>query len=301
MKTAIVRVPATTANLGPGFDCFGCALDLYNTLRISEIDHGLEFAGVEAEFQNEENLAVQGWRAVAARLGLPETGIRIELDADIPICRGLGSSSALIAGGALAANALHGFPLGKEEILELCTCMEGHPDNLAPAIYGGLTASLMKGAKPITVHFAVSPKIRFTALIPDFKFSTQIARAVLPKSVSYADAIFNISHGALMLKALETGNEALLREAMADRLHEPYRKPLIRGSGTAEAAARECGALGFALSGAGPTFLCLSTDPGFSARIRARMREILPGWSVEELSVDPAGAEVCIEEAAQSA
>ena len=295
MKTAVVRVPATTANLGPGFDCFGCALSMYNTLRISEIESGLEFVGVKEDYCNEDNLAVQGYRAVAKHLGLPPRGLHVEIETGVPVCRGLGSSSTMIAGGALAANALHGSPLDTDAILEICTEMEGHPDNLAPALYGGLTASLMKGTRPISVHFVVSPRIRFTALIPDFEFETHVARAVLPKSVKYADAIFNISHGALMLKALETGNDELLREAMADRLHEPYRRPLIYGSDIAEAAARECGALGFALSGAGPTFLCLSTDPAFSTRIREKMQELLPKCTVQDLAVDLLGASVALE------
>lgn len=290
MKRVTVRTPATSANLGPGFDCFGCAFDLYNTLTYEETEAGLRFSGFEPKYENADNLAVVGYRLVMEALGLPMPGLHIAIRADIPICRGLGSSSSLLAAGAIAANALHGGVLSEQEVLTLCTSFEGHPDNLAPCLLGGMTASMMAGDRPVTVRFAVSPKLRFTALIPDFEFSTSAARAALPDNVPRRDAIFNVSHGAILLKALETGDTALLALAMRDRLHEPYRKPLLPGSEAAEQAARDCGALTFTLSGAGPTFLCVAEDEAFPARIRARLAGCLPGWEVRPLTVDTRGA-----------
>ncbi|MEA4964274.1 MAG: homoserine kinase [Oscillospiraceae bacterium] len=287
-----IRVPATTANLGPGFDCFGCALAMYNTLRFTEQENGFSFVGFEEIYANEDDLAVTGYRAAMERMGLSPMGLRIEIETGIPICRGLGSSSSLIAAGALAANAFHGSPLSREELLEVCNRIEGHPDNLAPAIFGGLTASMLVDGKPVMVRCPIHPRVHFVALIPDFEFSTRKARAALPKTLTYQDAVFNVSHGAILLRALEAGDERLIAMAMADRFHEPYRKPLIAGSDVAEQAARSCGALAFVLSGAGPTFLCVTTDPSFAEKVRESLAKLLPAWSVTPLPVDQQGATV---------
>ncbi len=142
-----VRVPATTANLGPGFDTLGLALALYNTLTFEEVPEGLFFDGVEPEYATEENLAVIAYKAVLSKLGLPMSGLRVSISGDIPICRGLGSSAALIAAGAAGANANHGSPLSREELLAVCNAIEGHPDNLAPAIFGGLVASFVENGR----------------------------------------------------------------------------------------------------------------------------------------------------------
>ncbi len=290
MKKVVVKVPATTANMGPGFDCFGCAFTMYNTLTFEEIESGYEFVGFDPKYANEDNLAVQGYEAVVRHLGLKPVGVRISIDVDIPICRGLGSSSSLLAAAAIAANVLHGNKLTRKELLDICTEYEGHPDNLAPALFGGMTASMMIDGHPVTVHYAINPKIRFVALIPDFEFPTSVARSVLPNSLPYQDAVFNVSHGAILLKALENGDEELISLAMADRFHEPYRKPMIEGSDIAEQTAKECGALAFMLSGAGPTFMCLTIDPDFETRVRKKMAKRLPNWTVRGLLVDYIGA-----------
>lgn len=265
---------------------------MYNTLYFREQAEGITFDGFDSDYENEENLAVTGYRAALEQMGLPTVGLHIGISAEIPICRGLGSSSSLIAAGALAANAIHGNPLSKETVLEVCNRIEGHPDNLAPAIFGGLTVSMVTDGKPVTIRCAIHPSIHIVALIPDFEFSTSEARAALPKTLSYQDAVFNVSHGAILLRALESGNESLLAMAMADRFHEPYRKPLIAGSDIAEQAAKACGAQGFALSGAGPTFLCLTTDADFPEKIRTSLKALLPGWVVMPMDVDLQGATV---------
>ena len=161
MNKITVRVPATTANIGPGFDSMGCALALYNYITCEVLPAGkLVITGCPEPYQNEENLAVQGYRAVLSRLGLLNEGLSLNIRAEIPVCRGLGSSAALIAGGAAAANLLHGSPLPPAELLEVTNEIEGHPDNLAPAIYGGLTASLVEDGKPRTVKLPLSPNLR---------------------------------------------------------------------------------------------------------------------------------------------
>ncbi len=292
MEKVTVRVPATSANLGPGFDSFGCALALYNTYTFELISGGLEIFGCDEEYRNRDNLSIVAYRYAMDALGLPSEPLRLDIDANIPVCRGLGSSSAMIIGGVMAANALHGNPLSKEEMLRLCTVVEGHPDNLAPALFGGMTASLMREGKPVTARFPLSEKLRFFALIPDFPLSTQLARSVLPQRVPFADAVFNISHAALLLRALETADAEMISFALDDRLHQPYRKGLITGFEDAERVAKECGVTAFCISGAGPTCLCIATDDGVGECLRKHLPEVCPSWQVLSLRVDTEGAKL---------
>lgn len=292
MRRVTLRVPATSANLGPGFDSFGCALALYNTYTFERIESGLEITGCDEEFRTADNLSIAAYRYALEALGLPMEPLRLHIDAQIPVCRGLGSSSAMIIGGIMAANALHEAPFSREEMLTLCTVIEGHPDNLAPALYGGMTASLMRGGKPVTARFPLSPSLRFLALVPDFPLSTQLARSVLPQRVPFADAVFNVSHAALLLRALETADMEMIALALDDRLHQPYRKSLIQGYETVEGIAKECGATAFCISGAGPTCLCIAADDGVAERLSARLPEECPGWQVLALQVDTEGAKL---------
>lgn len=290
MEQVTLRIPATTANLGPGFDSMGCALSLYNTLTFEKLPEGLIITGCPEEYQNEENLAVQSYRAVEKKLGLAPGGLRLHLVTEIPVSRGLGSSAALIIGGVLAANLLHGEPLAREELLAIANEIEGHPDNLAPALYGGLTASLVEDGMPYTVQLPVAESLRFVAAIPNFPLSTHAARSVLPKQVPYADAVYNASHAAVLLGALQKGDAALIRAAMQDRLHQPYRKALIHEYDAVQTTAEECGALGFCISGAGPTLLCLTDDAAFADRLAERCATLEYGWRILDLPVDRKGA-----------
>ena len=292
MGRVTVRVPATSANLGPGFDSFGCAMALYNTYTFETISGGLEIFGCPEEFRNRDNLAVVAYRYAMEALGLEPEPLRLDIAADIPVCRGLGSSSAMIIGGMMAANALHGSPLDKAEMLRLCTVVEGHPDNLAPALYGGMTASLMRDGRPVTARFHLSEKLRFLALVPDFPLSTQLARSVLPQRVPFADAVFNVSHAALLLRALETADTDMIALALDDRLHQPYRRSLIAGIDLAEQTARECGVTAFCISGAGPTCLCIADNDDIGERLKVRLPEVLPNWQVLALRLDTEGATI---------
>lgn len=294
MGRVTIRVPATSANLGPGFDSFGCALALYNTYIFEQISGGLEIYGCDEEFRNRDNLSVVAYRYAMEAMGLPMEPLSLTIDAHIPVCRGLGSSSAMIIGGVMAANALHGSPLSREELLRLCTVVEGHPDNLAPALYGGMTASLMRDGMPITARFHLSERLRFFALVPPFHLSTQTARAVLPQRVPFADAVFNVSHAALLLRALETADIDMIALALDDRLHQPYRKGLIEGYDVAEQTARSCGVRAFCISGAGPTCLCIADNDEVGARLTEAVaaQEALGGWQVLPLRVDTEGAKI---------
>ena len=195
MKRVTIRVPATTANLGPGFDAFGCALSLYTDVTFEETDSGLEITGCDEEFTGPDNMAYTSYCAVLASLSEEVRGVKIHIESQIPVCRGLGSSAALLVAGAMGANVLRGNKLSTQGLLNITNAMEGHPDNLAPAFFGGLTASMVDNGLPVTVNFPLHPEWEFLALIPDFDLPTHKARALLPEQVSRADAIYNISHG----------------------------------------------------------------------------------------------------------
>ena len=290
MNRVTIRVPATTANLGPGFDAFGCALSLYTDVTFEETEAGLEITGCDEAYTGPDNLAYTSYCAVLASLSEEVRGVKIHIDAHIPICRGLGSSAALLVAGAMGANVLRGNKLSTQGLLNITNAMEGHPDNLAPAFYGGLTASMVDNGLPMTVSFPLHPAWEFLALIPDFNLPTSLARSVLPEQVSRADAIYNIAHGAMVLKALELGDEKLLRTAMQDRLHQNYRKKLIPDYEKIEALIRTTGAA-FCLSGAGPTLLCMTRDSGLSEKLSRKLHDITEhNWEILPLHVEFQGA-----------
>ena len=296
MTRVTIRVPATTANLGPGFDAFGCALSLYTDVTFEETEAGLEITGCDEEFTGPDNLAYVSYCAVMATMCEEVRGIKIHIDAHIPIGRGLGSSAALLVAGAMGANVLHGNKLSTQGLLNITTAMEGHPDNLAPAFFGGLTASMVDNGLPVTVNFPLHPDWEFLALVPDFELPTTKARSVLPEQISRADAVYNIAHGAMVLKALELGNEKLLRNAMQDRLHQKYRKHLISDYDQIEGLVRTTGAA-FCLSGAGPTLLCITQDEKLEEKLSKKLASITTAaWQMLPLHVEFQGARVIASE-----
>lgn len=290
MEKVTLRVPASSANLGPGFDSIGCALTIYNELTFEKSDNELEITGCEPQFCTKENLAYTSYLTACSEWGLPSFNLLINVKADIPMARGLGSSTAMTVAGIAAAAALCDKSVAKEEIARVATIIEGHPDNIAPAVYGGLTASYIGNGVPHTVNFDMHEKWHFTALIPDFELSTKKAREALPQSVTLKDAVFNISRAAVMLRALETGDEKILHAAVDDRLHQQYRKPLIDEYDKVEALARELGAVAFYLSGAGPTLMCITADKTFTGKISARLEKGFNNkWRAVPLNIDREG------------
>ena len=290
MRRVTVRVPATTANLGPGFDAFGCALSLHTDVTFEETACGLEITGCDEAFTGPDNMAYTSFCAVLASLSEEVAGVKIHIDSQIPVCRGLGSSAALLVAGAMGANALRGNRLSTQGLLNITNAMEGHPDNLAPAFYGGLTASMVDKGLPVTVNFPLHPDWQILALIPEFHLPTPLARSVLPKDVHREDAIYNVAHGAMVLKALELGDEKLLRNAMQDRIHQNYRRSLIPDYDAIEAYIRTVGAA-FCLSGGGPTLLCFTRN----GELRTQLEEKLPHickerWQILPLHVEFQGA-----------
>ena len=296
MKRVTVRVPATTANLGPGFDAFGCALSLHTDVTFEETDFGLEITGCDEAFTGPDNMAYTSFCAVLASLSEEVRGVKIHIDSQIPVCRGLGSSAALLVAGAMGANELRGNRLSTQGLLNITNAMEGHPDNLAPAFYGGLTASMVDNGLPVTVNFPLHPDWQILALIPDFHLPTPLARSVLPKDVHREDAIYNVAHGAMVLKALELGDEKLLRNAMQDRIHQNYRRKLIPDFDAIGAFIRTTGAA-FCLSGAGPTLLCFTRNKGLQARLEEKLPAITEKqWQILPLHVEFQGAKVIAQE-----
>ena len=290
MSSVTIRVPATTANLGPGFDAFGCALSLYTDVTFEETDAGLEITGCDEAYTGPDNMAYTAFCAVLASLREEVRGVKIHIESQIPICRGLGSSAALLVAGAMGANLLRGNKLSTQGLLNITNAMEGHPDNLAPAFYGGLTASMVDNGLPVTVNFPLHPDWEFLALVPDFNLPTPLARSVLPTEIPRSDAVYNIAHGAMVLKALELGDEKLLRNAMQDRLHQGYRKKLIPDFDAIQALIRTTGAA-FCLSGAGPTLLCITQDPGLEEKLTEKLPKITTAhWDILPLHIEFQGA-----------
>lgn len=261
-----IAVPATSANLGPGFDCLGVSLTLYNQFTFTRLPAEstleIQVSGQEADRvkTDDTNLAYQAFAHFHRQLGQTPPPVKIEIQLDVPLARGLGSSATAIVGGLVGANLLAGSPVAQEQLVRMAIEVEGHPDNVVPALLGGcrLTASREPQGEweicTIPWHVSIVPVIA----IPDFELSTKEARGLLPNQISQKDAIFNIAHLGLLLRGLETGNGAWLRAALQDRLHQPYRQKLIPGYEAVHAAAIAAGAYGLVISGAGPTLLALT-------------------------------------------
>lgn len=295
MSRVHVRVPATTANIGPGFDCLGCALSLHADFTCEIIESGLEITGCPEAFRNEDNLFVQAFRLAEKKMGAEPLPIRLHIDTDVPVSRGLGSSATLLAGGAAAANALHGNLLTRQQLVEICNEIEGHPDNIAPAVLGGMCVSFVENGVPTTVPVSVAGNVGFIALIPNFETETKAMRAVLPKQIPFADAVYNSSRLAVLLYAFGQGDLNLIGEALDDRLHQPYRKHLIHEYSRAEAAAMKAGCAAFCISGSGSTCLAVvdaRKEQAVAKEIQESLADSEYEWKVAALRMDVDGAHV---------
>ncbi len=263
MKQVTVTIPATTANLGSGFDCLGLALGLRNEVRLTAVPDNLHITiggeGADKLPTDETNLVYRASERLFERVGKRPAGLHIHQHNNIPVGSGLGSSAAATLGGLTAANILVDGGLTGTELLQLATEMEGHPDNVVPAFYGGLTLVVMAGAR-LHVEQITVPAMRVVIVLPDFDLPTAEARAALPAQVPLADAVFNIGRAGLVIRALERGDFGALALAMQDKLHQPYRVPLIPGLADASVAALEAGAAAVALSGAGPSLAAFAPE-----------------------------------------
>ena len=278
-STIAVTVPATTANIGPGFDCLGAAFTLYNRFHFTPFTplsdsepfqitvEGAEFKRVNS---GASNLVYRSYLKCYERIGIPAPPVHIKINLGVPLSRGLGSSSTAIVGGIIGANALAGSPLNAAELALIANQIEGHPDNVVPALYGGAQLAVITRGRlqvcKLSWHESVIPVV----IIPEFELSTADARRVLPAQYNRADAVFNTAHMGLLLQGLATGNGDWISGGMSDRIHQPYRKKLIPGYDNVRRAAMKAGAWGLVISGAGPTLLALA-PPDAADAVREAM------------------------------
>ncbi|WP_434512741.1 homoserine kinase [Desulfitobacterium sp. AusDCA] len=252
------KIPATSANLGPGFDCLGLALNLYNTITVEESSTwqirlaGKYSTGLPVD---ESNLVWQTMLFLWKKANHPAPKVTLTLENQIPPARGLGSSSAAIVGGLVVANSLAGSPFSQLELLQMANELEGHPDNVTPALYGGVTLAVETAEGVLPRVLCETSNISVLVTIPDFQLSTSKSRKVLSPKVDRRDAVFNIAHAGLVIEAFLRNDYKLLKEGMRDRLHQDQRAALVPGLSEALSSALENGAYGSALSGSGPTLL----------------------------------------------
>lgn len=297
VRLAKVKVPATSANMGPGFDCMGIALELYNTVEARIIGSGLEINtfGRDAGYieNNQNNLIYRAMEKVFNETEFKPPGIRIVCHNQIPVARGLGSSAASTAAGLILANYLSDSKLPMERIIELGTELEGHPDNIVPAIIGGMTISYMEDFSSVQyIKLGFPENLRMVLMVPDFMLGTREAREVLPKSVDIKDAAFNVSRAALMVAALMTDSLEHLKYASQDKLHQPYRERLIPGMKEIFEESYKAGARGVFLSGAGSTLVAMvdRENYGFLDKIKDFLRKKSLNWELNYVGVSSQGA-----------
>ena len=275
-----IRVPATSANLGPGFDTLGMALGIYNTFSV-ELSDVFQLRNVEKAYDTEDNLFVQAYCKACEKAGFSVQPVAVRFDADIPVARGLGSSAACIVGGVAAAFLINGQKPDRDSVFQIAAEMEGHPDNAAPAVYGEMIISKKDAEGYVCEKVTVSPSLHFTVLIPPYAISTSEARKILPSAYSREEAVTNIGSIAFMIRGLEQGRMSLVHSGADDCIHEPYRQKLISGfAEVREEAAREGAVL--LISGSGSSSLLIS-ESEITDGLKKKIMEL--GWDITKVSV----------------
>ena len=294
MNPIRVLAPATTANLGPGFDCLGMSLDLWNRLDVLPASPRVDAPLVEVsgEGQGElptdaSNLVYRAMEFLFYEAGKPPPPLRLRCENRIPLSRGLGSSAAAIAGGLVAANALCGDPFSPNELLEMAATIEGHPDNVAAALLGGLRLVVSDEQQLYTVPVEVPPELQAVLLVPDVRISTADARRVLPERVTVADAVYNMGRIALLVAGMATNHPEYLSVATEDRLHQPHRQTIFPPMKLIFRAARDAGALGVFLSGSGSTIMALTQGREMTVAYEMAEAAKLTGVECKLLVVSP--------------
>ena len=269
-----IAVPATSANLGPGFDTLGIALNLYNNFYFEKADEW-NFDGFQPDYRNiDNNLVAQSALAAYKYANATPIPLKMSLEENVPNSRGLGSSATCIVAGIKAANYFMGNVLSDDELLEIATEIEGHPDNVAPAIFGNLVSGI-KAKKVMKVTYDVCKALKFIVCIPNFRQNTRESRKVLPKTMSYVDVVHNASRLVNIPHALSSGNIELLNILLDDKMHEPYRLPLINDSMKIKQVAKK-NSLPFCLSGSGPTLLIIAKNDGIICELEKL--KLIPNW-----------------------
>lgn len=303
-RKVIVKIPASTANLGPGFDTLGMALSLYSWIEMS-VSERTEFQLFGDQMKglpkDKSNLIYKVAQLVFKEAGVSVPELSISMYSDIPLTRGLGSSASAIVGALVAANALIGSPLTDDKLFQIATALEGHPDNVGASLFGGIVVSAWDGERADFVRIEPHHKLETLVAIPAFQLSTEKARHALPAQISMADAVFNVGRSSLLVAALASGELGIIRHAMKDRLHQPYRAALIPGMTTILERAHQFGALGAALSGAGPTLIAFvdADCPDKTALERFLLDTLkMEGIDAETLWLSPcaSGPEITVEQ-----
>ncbi len=291
-----IRIPATSANLGAGFDSLGLAVTLYNTVYMEQAEQtdiaSLDEKPVPA---GKDNLIYLSAQKVYDLCGKPLSGLHIRQVNRIPMTRGLGSSSACIIAGITGANELLGRPFSPDELVNLAAEIEGHPDNTTPALLGGIVTSVFDGDKVFWVKQELPAGLYFYAIIPNFEMKTEKARSILPKQIDFSDAVYNLSRAALFSSSLLQGKYENLQIAVHDRLHQPYRLSMIPKGREVMEECYHFGAYAAYMSGAGPTIMAIVDEQKqfFGLHMRERLNEMgLQGWHLERLNIDNAGTMV---------
>mgnify|MGYP001065092658 CR=1 FL=1 len=295
-----IRVPATMANVGPGFDCMGIALGLYNYIELEETTSGLQVENCGRDDSDlpmdETNLVVKSMRTYFDRVAMKPAGLFVRVTNDIPVSRGMGSSAACIVGGLVAANQLAGDLLSREALLQLAVELEGHPDNVTPALLGGVVVSSSDEQGTDYIRFEVPTELECLMAIPNVSLSTKMAREALPKEVSFGDAVYNVGKAALLTGALMQGKYEIVEKALGDRLHQPYRSKLLPSLEYIYQKSREKKLNTLIISGAGPTlaYLLLPGSRHRQEEFISLLKETQETWELKTLRGDNEGA-VCID------
>lgn len=292
-SSASVRVPGTTANLGPGFDTLGLALNLYNRITVKKAaGRAITITSPISEDSRGPATAMltEAAKAFFKASRQPSFGFQIAITGDVPLARGLGSSVTARLGCVAALNQLTKEPLTREDLFQLVTRLEGHPDNAAPALWGGFTASTLVGTEARAIRFPVSAKAHFVTLIPNFEVSTPAARKLVPLQFSKADTVHCLTRVALITAAFASGNLEALRGCFDDRIHQPYREQLIPPLSRVIRAGEKSGAIGGWLSGSGSTIICLTLQN--PEAVAVAMHRVLPDSAIHILAADRHGLKV---------
>ena len=279
-----VRVPATSANIAMGYDCLGMAVDLFTDVTIEDADK-FNITGCDEAFQNEDNLVYQGFIKACKHLNKDVPTISIDIQSQIPEARGLGSSSACIVAGIIGAFKYFKQDVDKDAILQIATAMEGHPDNVAPAIYGGLCMAFEdSNGHYDVIKYPIDDSYYFTAVIPDFKVSTNEARKIVPKEVKTATVAHQLSHCLAMLNALSNGDIDQLSDAIDDRLHEPYRQKLISGFDDVKKIVKENDSVVY-ISGSGSTLIIISNSTNRRDKIIEALQKRFEKFDIQNVEI----------------
>lgn len=287
-----VKVPATTANLGPGFDCLGLALPIYNEITVEETV--MPGSGVEINIidetekydtlsipKDENNIVYKAIELLYNFVGQTASDMKITIKTNIPVTRGLGSSAAVIVGGLMAANKLLGNPADEAVLLSIASEVEGHPDNVTPAMMGGFCAASIEDDGSVAYSKILWPEDwKLTVLIPDYELDTKIARSILPEKITVSDAAYNVRKASMLIDAVYRQDFELMKKCLKDKLHQPYREQLIKGfKELTELLENKDDILGCVISGAGPTILVISKNDGFE-KVENEVKQIFDDYNV---------------------